>query len=83
MKNYIDWRLEYVFINSIKVMCNLLIDLVTANIISFENKDAIARLISDLHDKGKIIIMITHDKDIMNKLNNVKTIYLERKVANK
>ncbi len=51
------------------------------NFLDLENKEAIARLISDLHDKGKIIIMITHDKDIMNKLNNVETIYLERKVA--
>lgn len=51
------------------------------NFLDLENKEAIARLISDLHDKGKIIIMITHDKDIMNKLNNVETIYLERKVV--
>lgn len=51
------------------------------NFLDLENKEAIARLISDLYDKGKIIIMITHDKDIMNKLNNVETIYLERKVV--
>lgn len=51
------------------------------NFLDLENKEAIARLISDLYDDGKIIIMITHDKDIMNKLNNVETIYLERKVA--
>lgn len=51
------------------------------NFLDLENKEAIAKLISDLHDKGKIIIMITHDKDIMNKLNNVETIYLERKVV--
>lgn len=51
------------------------------NFLDLENKEAIARLISELYDNGKIIIMITHDKDIMNKLNNVETIYLERKVA--
>ena len=50
------------------------------NFLDLENKEAIARLISDLYDNGKIIIMITHDKDIINKLNNVETIYLERKV---
>lgn len=51
------------------------------NFLDLENKEAIARLISDLYDNGKIIIMITHDKDIINKLNNVETIYLERKVV--